>query len=849
MSKLAETREQLLGQIEALQARLDELSADETRREDSRGGAADMAQRRLAEAALREAEARFRPACDLNPAMMMIVDVESRTILDVNQAYQRRLGYAKQDVVGVPGKLGFAVADAAARHDVIRSIREKGRLSGYELTLVTSENEEIVVLVFAEPMDQGLHVISWVDITELKQVEACLVASEARFRALVENSHDVINMFNSDGQLLYTSPSIERVLGFSPEEMKKLHPREVMHPEDAERGHQEFRSCLDKPGAVSHFTFRLRHKDGSYRTVEVTGTNLLDEPGIHAMVSIFHDITERKQAQEDLEQSLRFEALLSRISSTLINLPASEIDDAINSGLRLIGEFMHLERAGILMLSDDRTRFSVTHEWCVPGLEPAMEKYQNFPLDSVPWARDHWLRGEAFNVPRTSELPEQAAAELEIAKSLGTQSYISIPIIVDGQVWGMVDFHTVRWEREWPIDLVQQHKLVGEFFANALARKRAESQLRDSATRLHAIFDHHFQLTGLMDCKGRLLAANKTALNFAGADESDVIGRYFWDTPWWDPQQQSTVRHAIQRAAHGEFVRFECTHIRVDGEVRDFDFSLSPVRDVDGNVIYLVPEGRDITDMKRAEEKLADMEARLAHVARLSTMGEMTAGVAHEVSQPLHAIVNLACATGNVLEAEGEPDFDDLREWNAAIAASAQRAADVVRRMRAFARRGESERSICFINEVVRESVQLVGFEARRCGASVGLELPEPSPRVDVDRVQIQQVLVNLLRNALEAMDESEIEVREVTIRVELAAERVEVSVVDTGPGLPARDELAVFEPFSTTKKDGLGLGLPISSSIVEAHGGMLWTESSAAGRAAFRFTLPALPMEATDGG
>jgi two-component system sensor kinase FixL len=242
------------------------------------------------------------------------------------------------------------------------------------------------------------------------------------------------------------------------------------------------------------------------------------------------------------------------------------------------------------------------------------------------------------------------------------------------------------------------------------------------------------------------------------------------------------------------------------------------------------------------------MEARLAHVARLSTMGEMTAGIAHEVGQPLHAIVNLARATRNILEAEGEPNLGDLREWNAAIAKSAERAADVVRRMRTFARRGEADYSICFVNDIVREAVQLVAFEARRCSAVVRLALPEPSPRVDVGRVQIQQVLVNLLRNAFEAMNESQIDVREVTIRVEPAGESVQVSVVDTGPGLPALNDLGIFEPFVTNKNDGLGLGLPISSSIVEAHDGRLWAEASAAGGAAFHFTLPAFQEESTDG-
>ena len=502
-------------------------------------------------------------------------------------------------------------------------------------------------------------------------------------------------------------------------------------------------------------------------------------------------------------------------------------------------------------------------------------------------------------------------------------------------------------------------------------RKRAEAALRDSETKLRAIFDHHYQLTGMLDCEGRILSANEVALEFVGVDESEVIGKCFWETPWWDPSQRDMVRDAIERAAQGEFVRLECTHIRSDGAIRDFDFSLSPVRDDENNVMYLVPEGRDITELKQAErqlrehdamirdivetsrdwiwtidlrgiytycnpaietilgyrpdeligkssldllheedrkivrmtlpeciaarrgwvalvlrwrhrnghwrylessavpivddsrellgfrgvdrditdrleaeEKLARMEAQLAHVARLSAMGEMAAGIAHEVSQPLYAIGNLARATVNAIEAQEQPSLRDLRAWNEAIFESAERANEIFTRMRTFARRESNDRSLCCVNEILRESVQLVAFEVRNLGAKIHQELPDPSIRALIDRIQIQQVLVNLLRNALEAMSEAESEVRDITIQLESNEESICVSVTDTGPGLSALDEAGVFEPFSTTKENGLGLGLAISTSIIEGHGGQLWVESAKSGGASFRFTLPALPEE-----
>ena len=257
----------------------------------------------------------------------------------------------------------------------------------------------------------------------------------------------------------------------------------------------------------------------------------------------------------------------------------------------------------------------------------------------------------------------------------------------------------------------------------------------------------------------------------------------------------------------------------------------------------------DITERRDADAKLRETEARLAHVSRLSTMGEMMACIGHEVNQPLYAIRNFARATQNALNSPKECNVEELREWNAAIDSAANRAAEILKRIRGFARRGESVHSLCGINEIIQESAQLVAFEARRHEATTRLELPEPSPMVHVDRIQIQQVLVNLLRNAFEAMDEPANGVREATIQVESTGESIEVSVADTGPGLPSHSDVDIFQPFGTTKQQGLGMGLAISSTILEAHHGRLWANSAPERGAIFRFALPAYQEEPADVG
>jgi len=244
----------------------------------------------------------------------------------------------------------------------------------------------------------------------------------------------------------------------------------------------------------------------------------------------------------------------------------------------------------------------------------------------------------------------------------------------------------------------------------------------------------------------------------------------------------------------------------------------------------------DITDRKRNEERLQHLQAQLAHVARLSTLGEMMAGIAHEVNQPLYAIVNFAKACTNLLDQE-HADLDLVRKWNQEMVTGATRAAEIIRRARSFVRRSDAARTDMSINEVVAEAVQLLSVETR-CKNRICLELAPENPWVQIDRVEIQQVLVNLLRNALEAEEAAGTAAAPVVARTTVAGDRVEIAVIDHGPGLPGQPGLDIFEPFVTTKTNGLGLGLAISRTIVEGHRSELQAISNPEGGAVFRFSL-----------
>ena len=247
---------------------------------------------------------------------------------------------------------------------------------------------------------------------------------------------------------------------------------------------------------------------------------------------------------------------------------------------------------------------------------------------------------------------------------------------------------------------------------------------------------------------------------------------------------------------------------------------------------------REIEQRRQAEDRERQRLLEIAHVSRLSTMGELATEIAHEINQPLTAIAAYSDACAGLLRSENWRR-EELIATLESISGQARRAGEVIRRVRGFVRKEESRRAPADINEIVREVVQLAQTEARWRNVVIRLELAPALPSLPADRILIEQVILNLVRNAIEAMEAMEANGRTVTIEtVPGADDAVEVAVRDTGPGLPETAE-QVFVPFFTTKPQGMGMGLSISQSIVQAHGGRLWAAPNHPCGAVFRFTLP----------
>lgn len=273
---------------------------------------------------------------------------------------------------------------------------------------------------------------------------------------------------------------------------------------------------------------------------------------------------------------------------------------------------------------------------------------------------------------------------------------------------------------------------------------------------------------------------------------------------------------------------------RKDGSTFPMELAVGEVSSEHGR--FFTGFVRDLTDREEREARVEQLQAEVVHISRLSAMGEMASALAHELNQPLSAIANYLNGAKRLLAREGPADPKAVEAVDKAVG-QALRAGDIIRRLRDFLSRGEGERSVESLSKLVHEACGLALVGAKESGVDVRYELDPHLDRVLVDRIQIQQVLVNLVRNALEAMhDQAQ---RQLLVSTLVDDDMAVVSVADTGTGLDPGIEQKLFQPFVTTKPQGMGVGLSISRTIIEAHGGRIWTKANPGGGAVFHFSVP----------
>jgi len=295
------------------------------------------------------------------------------------------------------------------------------------------------------------------------------------------------------------------------------------------------------------------------------------------------------------------------------------------------------------------------------------------------------------------------------------------------------------------------------------------------------------------------------------------------------------VKQSIESSMNGKDFELEHRLAMPDSTVKRVHVVAHAVSDKSGTVV--LGAVMDVTERKRAEEALRETQANLARVSRVTTMGELTASLAHEIRQPISAAVTNAKTCMRWLGRD-DPDVAEAREAASRIVKDVTRAADIIGRISLLFKKGGLQPELVDVNELIREMIVLLRSEASRHSISIRTEFAEDLPKVMADRVQLQQVFMNLMLNGIDAMKDMS-GGSELTIKSKVNDGQLLISVSDTGVGLPPEQADQIFSAFFTTKDNGTGMGLPISRSIIESHGGRLWAVSAPGRGATFQFTLP----------
>jgi PAS domain S-box-containing protein len=734
---------------------------------------------------------------DALPAHVAILSREG-TILSTNAAL-RRFAVSNQAVedttlVGASyldvgrGMYGNCPGDSAA---IVQGISDvlSGRRAVFALEYGNlGGKEERCWRMIVAPLARAGHggaVVMHVDVTDRKLAERALEASEMRFRSLADSSPVGIFLAGPEGGIRYSNPQLQRIYAASADELAGQGMLGRIHAEDRQRTLAQWTSQIPAGHEVT-VEFRVQASD-RVRWVHLKSAPLRGGDGqLLGHVGSVVDVTEEKLATDELRAS--------------------------EERLRLA-----LTAADMRTWDWDMTSGTLRRLQSVGGGQPVEETVQQSLAGLFAWVHPEDRQKVSQAVQRAIEDDADLDPEFRVVSAENEVRWVNVRgrVIKDQQG--------------------NAQRIVG-VTADITARKQAEESLRQSEERYRLLVEHAPDAIFVHDGE-RVVFINDAGMRLFGAtDRNQIVDRPVVDLV--HPDSQDAVRQRMQEILEQNRAVpvLEEKVLRLDGGVVDADVTATPCIYEGKRAVQVMM--RDISDRRRAEQALREHQSQLAHVMRLNTMGQMLSELAHEINQPLYAIANYSSACKQMLQSQGGDYPSDVLRWMQQISDQANRAGEILRRISRFVRKESPEQTVESLNTLVRSTVELVEIDARVNRGRVRLDLPEPSPRVRVDRIQIEQVLVNLLRNAFEALEETQKD-RVITVSAKRQNGDVLIAVRDRGRGLSPSEQVKLFDAFFTTKPEGMGMGLPISRSIIEAHGGELWAAPNPDRGMTFYFTLP----------
>ncbi len=770
----------------------------------------DISHYRYKEKLLLEQDKALETLLDFLEQYVVVFNEQGR-IVRANSALLRQLGYNLDEITT---KTLIEIYPPENRADITAILPDikKGLYRIFQIPLFSKDGKRIKVKTrFIRSRWGGENV--WLamsdDLSAEEGVRNKLVSSEMKFaRAFYNNPYQMAISERETGRFVDVNNAFLKVLGFSRDEVigKNAYELGILNEETMRQIARMLQASESVRGLeVRYFT---KNKEERYGLFSIDTISTVNE---ELVISVMEDVTEHKKAEEALRKlETRYQAIVDGQSELICRLDA---------------------RYNVVFANAAFCRY-----------------FGNFEEE---------LAGRCFLDFLAPQDRERVCQHFVLMKE--TASDVDFDVLVPNVAGGMAWQHWIGRKIQGGRDGTEEYQLVGR---DVSEQKTIELALREGQQKFRGVFDSAFELMFVLKPDGMIIEANRAALELERASETETCGKMLWQLRIWQasPTTSARIENAVKDAQKGEAVRFETECMAEEGNIRTVDFSLNPIRDDVGTVILLIAEARDVTEIKQMEYKTKEMQ-RLMQTEKLTTLGILAAGVAHEINNPTHTImVNNAIiqeAIANALPVleryyKEHGDFmlgglpfsqakNEIPALLVHIKKCAEHIKDIVMELRDYARESPTELDeLVDINAVVTAALTLMGNTIKKATKNFSLTMAENLPPVRGNFRKLEQVVINLIQNACQALTSVEQSVS-VDIRWLQHLNQVELTVSDEGVGISEKDLPHITDPFFTTKRpgEGVGLGLAISSTIVREHGGIMSFESKLGKGTTARVRLP----------
>ena len=751
------------------------------------GAVSDITEQKMAEEKLRRSERELRTLIDAIPAFVGTAAPDG-SIEFINQNFLEYTGLSREQGMG----WGWETAVHSEDRDRVVATWRAGLAAGepieHELRCRHADGTFHWFLCRSHPLrDDAGQVLKWyltlTNIDTLKETESALQARKHDLQAIIETIPCMVWSMSSTGEVSYANQRVLEYCGTTFEELKGNKWFSCIHPDDQEETAKEFARAI-KSGTSHRIIHRVRGVDGVYRWFHTMGEPLRDREGeVIQWFGINLDIDERKRAEEALQKSER--ELRTLIDAIPAYVGTAQPDGSVDFVSQNFLEYTGLSR----------------------------EHGMGWGWESAVHPDDHDRVLASWRAALAADAPIEH--EVRFRRADGTYQWFlfrGLPLHDGGG-------NVVKWYAT---------------ITNVDTLKQTENALQTREQELVGIIETIPSMLWSTSPTGEVTHISQRVLEYSGLSFEDFVN-FGWEKFIHPDDFGDTAKAFIWAIQTGEPYRATHRLRRRDGEYRWYHASGEPLRDPDGRIIQWYGLSIDIDERKRAEDHLRDTRMKLAKASRLATVAELAASIAHELNQPLMSILANAQAARKWLHA-APSNVVEVNSSIERVIRDARAADEKMQHIRALFKQKSCDKNDVEIPDILREVVRIVQEDPKKRHVPIEFHFDEPLPAVRADQIQMQQVFINLIVNAIEALEEQKVAPL-VMLRVAEDSNEVLVQVIDNGPGVD--DPNQIFDAFMTTKERGMGVGLAVSRTIVEAHGGRLWAENNATGGASFNVALP----------